>query len=230
MSSNKLAIIIPAYNEAEVIVDTLKDLRQYLQKTAIKADLIVIDDGSSDSTGKLALAHTDYLLTHRKNSGLGAALATGIEFVRRKGYDYLITFDSDGQHDPKDITKALAKLESGADVVVGSRFVGTYTDMPRGRKSLLFVSNLITFFFFGVYTSDSQSGFRGLSQRAIDSIRIKTNRMEVSSEFFGEVKRLGLKLAEIPIHIRYTAYSKRKGQTNAHGVGVLIKLLYSIFR
>jgi glycosyltransferase involved in cell wall biosynthesis len=228
---DKIAIIIPAYNEAEVIVSTLRDIRKLCNKNKLgKVDLIVVDDGSSDGSGKLALPHCDYLLTHRRNCGLGASLATGIEYARRKGYDYLITFDSDGQHDPRDIRKALTKMRSDYDIVIGSRFIGTYTDMPRGRRSLLFLSNIITYLFFGVWTTDSQSGFRGLSRRALDSIRIKSNRMEVSSEFFGEIKRIGLRFAEIPIHIRYTKYSLRKGQTNAHGAGVLVKLLYNIFR
>ena len=89
---------------------------------------------------------------------------------------------------------------------------------------------LITFLFFGVWTTDSQSGFRALSRRAIDSIVIRSNRMEVSSEFFGEVKRLGLRLVEIPIHIRYTTYSLKKGQKNSSGLSVLLKLLYILGR
>lgn len=227
---NKTTIIIPAYNESKVIEDTLFDIKQFCRNNNISIDLIVIDDGSTDSTGFLARKYADYLITHRRNCGLGASLATGIEFAKRSGYDSLVTFDSDGQHDPRDIKKALAKLQEGYDVIIGSRFVGTYTDMPKGRKTLLFLSNIITFLFFGVWTTDSQSGFRALSSRAINSLQINANRMEVSSEFFGEIKRLGLKFAEIPIHIRYTKYSLNKGQKNAHGMGVLVKLLYSVFR
>lgn len=228
-SQNKLLIIVPAYNEAKVIADTLKELRGTLSDSAIKADILVVDDGSTDGTGEAALPQCSYLLTHQQNCGLGAALGTGIEFARRRGYEYCVTFDSDGQHDGCDIGKALAKLERGHDVVIGSRFIGSHSGMPKLRRLILSLGNLITFIFFGIWTSDSQSGFRAFSRRAISSINIKSNRMEVSSEVFGEINRLGLKFCEIPIHIRYTDYSLSKGQTNLHGAGVLVKLLYKVF-
>lgn len=224
----KLAVIVPAYNEAPVIARCLSDLRSILIQKKIRADLVVIDDGSSDGTGEASLTHADFLLTHKKNCGLGAALATGIEFARRNDYDYCVTFDSDGQHDANDIPKAISKLESGYDVVIGSRFIGTHSGMPRSRRLVLFIGNLVTFLFFGIWTSDSQSGFRGLSKRAIQLINLKSNRMEVSSEFFGEIHRLGLKFTEIPIHIRYTPYSLKKGQKNSHSANVLLKLLYML--
>jgi len=226
----KTLIIVPAYNEAGVIVDTLTTLRASMYENIVVADILVVDDGSADNTGKLSLPLADFVLTHSRNCGLGAALATGIEFARRQGYDYCVTFDSDGQHDAGDIPKALTKLESGYDVVIGSRFIGTHSGMPKARRVVLFTSNLITFLFFGIWTSDSQSGFRGLSKKAIQSIAIKSNRMEVSSEFFGEIYRLGLNFAEIPIHIRYTPYSLKKGQKNSASASVLLKLIYMLTR
>jgi glycosyltransferase involved in cell wall biosynthesis len=229
LKNSKLLIIVPAYNESGIIAETLTTLRSSLRKAKVVADILVVDDGSTDSTGSIALPLATYLLTHGRNCGLGAALATGIEFAKREGYDYCITFDSDGQHDAGDIPRALAKLESGYDVVIGSRFIGTHSGMPKARRIVLFIGNLITFLFFGVWTSDSQSGFRGLSKRAIQSVAIKSNRMEVSSEFFGEIHRLGLKFTEIPIHIRYTTYSLKKGQKNSGSAKVLLKLLYRMF-
>lgn len=225
----KTLIIVPAYNESEVIATTLIDLKSTLSRAKIVADILVVDDGSSDGTGESAMKHCDYLLTHKQNCGLGAALGTGIEFAKRESYNYCVTFDSDGQHDGADIGKALAKLESGYDVVIGSRFIGSHSGMPRLRRIILFFGNLITFLFFGVWTTDSQSGFRGLSRRAIQSLSIKSNRMEVSSEFFGEIHRLKLKFCEIPIHIRYTPYSLSKGQKNTASASVLLKLLYMLF-
>lgn len=225
----KTLIIVPAYNEARVIVETLKNLRLSLAKDKLVADILVVDDGSTDETASLSLPVADFLLTHIRNCGLGAALATGIEFARREGYDYCVTFDSDGQHDAGDIKLALSKLEAGNDVVIGSRFIGTHSGMPRARRVVLFTSNLVTFLFFGVWTSDSQSGFRGLSKKAIQSLNIKSNRMEVSSEFFGEIHRLRLKFVEIPIHIRYTPYSLKKGQKNSQSASVLLKLIYRMF-
>ena len=225
--STRILIIIPAYNEAEVIAKTLSNLRHFCDNSGYRGiDFVVIDDGSSDQTGTIARDYADFVLTHRRNCGLGASLATGLAFAKRQAYDYCITFDSDGQHDPQDIKKALKSLESGNDVVIGSRFLGTVSGLPSLRRAILRLGNLVTWLFFGVWTSDSQSGFRGLSKSAIQLLDLKSNRMEVSSEFFGEIKRLGLKFAEIPIHIRYTAYSLRKGQKNLNSAKVLVKLLY----
>lgn len=225
----KNLIIVPAFNEATVIAKTLIDLRAKLKSDKVTADILVVDDGSNDGTGEVALKYADYILTHAHNCGLGASLATGIEFAKRGDYDTCVTFDSDGQHDAGDIVKTIAKLNAGYDVVIGSRFIGTHSGMPFIRRIILFFGNFITFMFFGVWTSDSQSGFRGLSKKAIHNIQIKSNRMEVSSEFFGEIHRLSLKMCEIPIHIRYTEYSLAKGQKNTASMGVLIKLLYKVF-
>lgn len=225
----KFAIIIPAYNEAKVIKTTLQSLCRDLAQQKISAQLIVVDDGSTDNTGNIALPYCDYLLSHRRNCGLGAALATGIEFAKRNSFDACVTFDADGQHDGKDISIALHTLNAGMDIVTGSRFLGSHSGMPPFRRLILLFGDLITFLFFGVWTTDSQSGFRALSHRAIQGLNLKSNRMEVSSEFFGEIKRLKLKYGEIPIHIRYTQYSLSKGQKNSSSANVLLKLLYRVF-
>lgn len=222
----KIAVIVPAYNEEPAITNTLRELRSYLGSERLDGDIVVVDDGSSDKTGEAAEKYCDYLLTHIRNCGLGAALATGIEFARRQGYQTCITFDSDGQHDVKDIQKALTRLQEGYDVVIGSRFLGTHSRMPKSRRIVLALSNIITLLFFGVRSTDSQSGFRALSKKAIDSIELKSNRMEVSSEFFGEISRLRLNYTEIPIHITYSDYSLSKGQSNSNSLNVLIKLIY----
>lgn len=224
-----LLIIVPAYNEAEVIADTIIGIRRALKANKLQTEILVVDDGSSDQTANLSFKHADYLVSHRVNRGLGAALMTGIEFAKRKGYDICVTFDSDGQHDPGDIAKAVRTIEKGYDIVIGSRFLGSHSNMPKMRRIILSLGNFITYLFFGVWTSDSQSGFRALSRKAIQSLVLKSNRMEVSSEFFAEIKRLNLKFAEIPIHINYTAYSLKKGQKNTASMSILIKLLYKVF-
>lgn len=228
--SNKLAIIIPAYNEGEVLGSTILSIRQVLKSLPIESLIIVVNDGSSDETGIVAKQYGDIVLTHRLNAGLGASLGTGIEYVKRHGFTSLITFDADGQHDPKDIVTAYQSLQSGNDVVIGSRFLGTHDQMPPLRRYVLYLSNLVTYLFFGVWTTDSQSGFRALGARAIRELHLVSNRMEVSSEFFAEIKRLKLRYSEIPIHVRYTPYSLSKGQANTAGFGVLLKLFYLLGR
>lgn len=227
---NKLAIIIPAYNEGQVLGSTISTVRKVLKTLPVDSEIIVVNDGSSDETGTVAKHSSDIILTHRHNAGLGASLGTGIEYAKRNGFTHLITFDADGQHNPKDIQTAYKSLTSGSDVVIGSRFIGSHEQMPPLRRYVLYLSNLVTYLFFGVWTTDSQSGFRALGARAIQDLRLVSNRMEVSSEFFAEIKRLKLRYSEIPIHVRYTKYSLSKGQGNTAGFGILLKLFYLLGR
>jgi glycosyltransferase involved in cell wall biosynthesis len=227
----KTLIIIPAYNEGPVLKDTLTALRHYGKINQLtQLTYIVINDGSTDHTQEVALEYADFVLTHRRNCGLGASLATGIEYAKNNHFDACITFDADGQHDPKDISSALKKLAAGYDVVIGSRFLGKATNLKPLRRLILYLSNIVTWVFFHIWTSDSQSGFRALSKHAISCLHLKSNRMEVSSEFFGEIGRCQLSFVEIPIHIRYTAYSLKKGQQNLQSAGVLLKLVYMLLR
>lgn len=223
-------IILPAFNEQTVLADTIKGVRQSLSKQKGKYKILVVNDGSKDETNQIALAHADLILTHRHNRGLGAALATGLMFAKRdQAVLAALTFDADGQHNARDIKAALNKIIEGYDVVVGSRFLQR-NDIPPFRKIILKFSNLITILFFGVRTTDSQSGFRAFSRRAIDNLELSSNRMEVSSEVFSEIRRHHLKYGEIPIHVSYTPYSLQKGQSNLNSMNILVKLFYILAR
>lgn len=226
----KRLVIVPAYNEGQVIFGTLKDLKEALRKEGA-FDIVVIDDGSRDNTSEQAKRVGVTVLRHRLNRGLGGALGTGLLYAKREGYDLAVTFDADGQHDPGDIRKAVEPIETGkADIVIGSRIQSQRGTMPWDRKLIIWASNLVTFILFGVWTSDSQSGFRAFSKKAINAIEIKTERMEVSSEIFSEARRHGLKVREVPIRVIYTPYSRRKGQTNLNALNVLFKLLVRLAR
>lgn len=223
----KSLIVIPAFNEQKTLADVLSDVIKN-----IPADVLVINDGSSDKTAEIAKKFRVFLATHVANRGLGAALGTGFEFSRRCNYDLLITFDADGQHRSSDALKLIQAIKSNkADVAIGSRLL-TGTSMPLDRKFLNFLSDLITYLFYGVWTTDSQSGLRAFNKKAINSINIKTDRMEVSSEFFKEIKRNKLRFIEVPIQAIYTPYSLSKGQDkkgnwNAFSIGV--KMLLRLF-
>lgn len=231
MPKTPVAIIIPAYNEAKVLKNTLKDVKATLAASSIAPTLIVINDGSTDQTQSIAEKYADVVLTHRVNRGLGAALSTGIEYVKRSDkFQHLVTFDSDGQHNSNDIIKAVKSLTGGFDVVIGSRFLHAKQQFPKMRKVVLKLSNFITYLFFQVWTTDSQSGFRALDAKAFHAITLHANRMEVSSEFFAEIKKHHLKFTEIPITVKYTDYSLAKGQSNLNSMRVLVKLLYKVFQ
>ena len=225
----KLVIILPAYNEAKVISQVLKDLKKNTQTLPVKTQIIVVNDGSTDQTAALAKKQSVLVLTHLLNRGYGAALQTGIEYARRIKADYAVTFDADGQHYPQDITKILTNLNQGFDIVIGSRFL-LKNKIPFLRRIILKIANLTTFIFFGTWVSDSQSGFRGFSHKALTKIKLSANRMEVSSELYGELKKHQLSYSEVPISVRYTSYSLSKGQQNFNSLNILLKLIYKLFR
>lgn len=223
----KLIIAIPAFNESKVIAGVIADV----QKLYPEAQIVVIDDGSSDTTATVASNHGALVLKHRMNRGLGGAIGTAILWAKRQGADALVTIDADGQHDPADIAKVLEPIQhSNEDVVVGSRMHSLTTSMPLDRKILNTLANGITWLFFGIATTDSQSGFRGFSKRALQQIRLRTQRMEVSSEIFAEVYRLKLNYAEVPIQVIYSEYSRAKGQSNSNSLSIIFRLMLRLFR
>lgn len=226
----KLTVIIPAYNEERVITKVLTDLKKVLQKFG-EYEIVVIDDGSSDKTGALARKQGATVLRHLINRGLGGALGTGLAFTKRKNAQLVVTMDADGQHDPKDLKKVIKPIiQANADVVIGSRLLKGTSRIPLDRLAVLKASNLLTQLLYSIKTSDSQSGFRAFSKKAISEIKIITQEMEVSTELFSEIKRLKLRLSEVPIKVIYTPYSKGKGQSNLNAVSVVARLILRLAR
>lgn len=225
----KLCVILPAYNEGEVIADVLDGVKREVQKIEnIKVKLVVIDDGSTDKTALIAEKKGAEVLKHIINRGLGGALKTGLEYAKLKNQDMVVTMDSDGQHNPGDIKKLINPIiNKKADVVIGIRQKKL---MPWDRKIITWFSSWLTFFFFKIYFSDTQSGFRVFNKKAIQNIKLKTQQMEVSSEFFAEIKKHRLRLKELPIKVIYTQYSRAKGQKNLNAFNVLLKLVLRLGR
>lgn len=226
-----LLIILPAYNEASMIGSVLKELNAHISTLDnVNASIIVVDDGSCDGTVEVVKSLKIKLLRHVINRGLGGALATGLEYAKRNNYDIALTMDSDGQHDIEDIIPGIKPiLIDKADVVIGSRMLGQ-KGMPWDRVIINNISNIITWLLFKQWTTDSQSGFRVFNKKALQKIQLKTQGMEVSSEFFTEIKRHKLQFVEVPIKVKYTEYSRQKGQTNLNSVRIGWKLLLRLFR
>ena len=216
----KALLLIPAFNESQVLGRVIRSVKQTL-----KIDILVVDDGSVDATAQVAKLNKVKLIRHIINRGLGAALATGIDYALKNGYAYVITFDSDGQHEASDIPIIIKTLISDkADVVIGSRLLNG-KNMPILRKLINILSNFATYLLYGIWTSDSQSGFRGFNRRALEVIQIRSQRMEVSTEIFGEIQKHNLRVKEIPVRAKYTPYSVAKGQPISNAGNVLWKLL-----
>ena len=233
MIHDSLLIIVPAYNEGKVIKKTLQDLKKELKKLKnYQSQILVVDDGSHDHTLQEVkkVKGSIKAVSHRLNRGLGGALGTGLEYAKRNKFNFALTFDSDGQHFHQDIPIALKTLtQTKSNVGIGSRLLQK-NQIPFDRQIIIRLSNLLTWLLFGIHSSDTLSGFRIFDQKAIQTINLRTERMEVSNEFFAEINRHQLKLCHFPINVRYTDYSRAKGQTNLNSLSVVYKLLLRLFR
>ena len=225
---HRLIVVIPAYNEEPMVGSTVAGVKVQLEQpplAGLSSEVIVVDDGSSDSTFQIARDTGVTILRHEANLGLGAALRTGLKAALRHEATIAITFDADGQHDPRDIPRIISPLlDNTADAVIGSRLLHA-TRIPLDRRAVLWGANVLTWLLFGVWTTDSQSGLRALSRRALASIHLCTNRMEVSSEIIAEIGRAGLRFVEVPIKPIYTQYSMGKGQTTWDCLGLASRLV-----
>lgn len=220
-----LTIIIPAFNEQKTLPGVLKLIPKKIKHVS-KIQIVVIDDGSVDLTSKVAVNRA-FVVRHIINRGLGAAITTGFRIAKKNKSDCAVTIDADGQHDPKYIPLFVDKvINEKFDVVVGSRLLSKKNSgMPLTRKFVNRMANIITWIITGFWTTDSQSGFRAFSKKAIENINLTTQRMEVSSEVFREIKKNNFKYCEVPIKSIYTDYSLKKGQSIFNAPNVFFKLL-----
>jgi glycosyltransferase involved in cell wall biosynthesis len=218
--------VIPAYNEERCIGSVV--LRTRAQVDAV----VVVDDGSTDATAQIAEAGGAIVVRHERNHGKGAALNTGFRKARELGPHAVVLLDADGQHLPQELPAVLAPvLSDEADIVVGSRYIGSGngrgrsngTRVPRHRVVGHWAFTLLTNITSGVRVSDSQSGFRALSARAIDALCFSSEGFSVESEMQFLARELGLRVVEVPISADYAGKAKRP--VIAHGLLVLNGLL-----
>ncbi len=196
--------VIPAYNEEKMIGSVIERLLPAV------SNIVVVDDCSRDATREIAERAGAIALRHRLNRGQGASLQTGMTYALMHGADIIIHFDADGQHCVEDIPSLLGPLRAGVcDVVLGSRFLrfDTQQSIPITRKLLLQGGILFTTLFSGIRLTDTHNGLRAFSRSAALRIRITENQMAHASEILHEIVRLKLRTVEIPVTIRYTAYS-----------------------
>lgn len=213
---NSIVAVIPAYNEELVIGSVVLRARRCAET------VIVIDDGSKDSTAEIArLAGADVIVMPQ-NSGKAAALMAGFERAREYSADAVVMIDADGQHNPEEIMAVAAPVLAGeADLVIGSRFIGEKADIPIYRRFGQEVLTLCTNASSTCRTTDSQSGFRALSRRAMANLDFASEGYSVESDMIAHFASRGLVIEEVPISVRYDVPHKHKKNPVSHGLGVL---------
>lgn len=216
-------IVIPAFNETEVIRETVKPLLG-------KYEVVVVDDGSDNDMFQYLKGIPIHYLRHSQNLGQGAALQTGVEYSLEQGAEYIVHFDADGQHDFREIPKFLEPLEAGeVDVCLGSRFLESKNieAIPKARRTVLKMAIRFNNFVTGLKLTDAHNGFRAFRSEAARKVVITQNRMSHATEIISLIKEADLRFKEISTHVQYTDYSISKGQQSLNSINIVIELIIS---
>ncbi|MGH3542233.1 MAG: glycosyltransferase family 2 protein [Mycobacterium sp.] len=210
-------IVVPAFNEAGVIGDVIADLRSVFEH------VVCVDDGSGDDTGEIALRAGAHLVRHPVNLGQGAAIQTGIEYARRQpDAQVFATFDGDGQHRVKDVVAMIDRLAADdVDVVIGTRFGPGVGRPPLLKHVVLRTAAWLSPRGRRLGLTDTNNGLRAFNKTVADGLDITMSGMSHATEFIMLVAENRWRVAEEPVEVLYTEYSKSKGQPLLNGVNII---------
>jgi glycosyltransferase involved in cell wall biosynthesis len=219
----KISVVVPVYNERGTVALLLERVREALRGR--EAEIVVVDDGSTDGTREvLRRIEGIRLIEHERNQGKGAALRTG--FAAATG-EVVIVQDADLEYDPREYPKLLEPIEDGrADVVYGSRFLG-------GPHRVLFfwhfVANMLLTLLSNMLTnlnlSDMETGYKVFRAEVLKKIRIRSNRFDFEPEITAKVAKLGCRIYEVPISYSGRTYEEGKKIGFRDGLSALWTIL-----
>jgi len=215
-------LVVPLFNESTVIGDVVRDA------VAVFPNVVCVDDGSTDDSARIAHEAGAHVVRHPLNLGQGAALQTGFDYASHQdGCRYVLTFDSDGQHQIADAAAMVRRLRTeDIDVVLGSRFLDGRTNFSPLKRFVLRLAVAFTNLTTGVKLTDAHNGLRAFRVEPLRAIRLRQNRMAHASELITQIARLKLRYVEEPVHIIYTDYSRAKGQSLWNSVNILVELFF----
>ncbi|HIH97015.1 MAG TPA: glycosyltransferase family 2 protein [Thermoplasmata archaeon] len=204
MSTQSLAII-PAFNEEKSIAIIVQETKKYVDQ------VLVVDDHSTDNTGKVAKLHGATVIYHSRNKGVGAAMKTGIAYAKKLKPNIVITIDADGQHRPKDIPRLTQPIIAGeADFVLGSRFLdGQSMNMSQIKKVGNMLITFITSLLAGVKLTDTQTGFRAFNRKVLLSLDLVSD-FTYTQEMILVICYRGFRCAEVPVQMCPRKYGRSK--------------------
>jgi glycosyltransferase involved in cell wall biosynthesis len=215
-----IIIGMPAYNEAKYIGSLVLRARRFAD------EVVVVDDGSTDPTTSIALLAGATVVRHEHNQGYGSTVRTLLNEAKKRDASILVVLDADSQHNPDEIPRLVEGIKSGADIVIGSREmqknkIAGYRRL--GQKVLSRMTGVAS----RLHLTDTESGFRAYSRKAIDTLELKETGMAVSSEIISAAASKGLEIAEVPISVDYTEDGSTLHPVK-HGLGVLNRILVMI--
>ena len=223
-SQKRTIAVIPCCNEESTIGSVVLKTKRFVN------EVLVIDDGSSDETKKIAKEAGAIVISHRKNRGKGAAIRTGFQYALENDFDYVVTIDGDGQHNPVEIPDLLGNvMNNGNDISIGYR-VGNFTEMPMWRRVGKRVLDYTTSMGTGGFVTDSQCGFRAFNKKAVESIapELKGDAFSVESEQLIKAHELGLKVVNTNVTCKYKDLETSTKNPASHGLSVLGYVIWVI--
>jgi len=229
-----IAILLPAFDESDALVTTLRALRERAAEPG-GVTVVLVDDGSEVPIDGASLpsptpAFRIVLARHVVNLGQGAALETARQVALRVAPDATayVTMDSDGQHSVDDAFALARAIDEGADCAFGNRFLGD-SNVPPVRRVVLTGARWFERALTGLRLQDAHNGLRAFSRRALEAIVLRQNRMAHATEIKLRVSRVSrtsaLRVVEVPVSVRYTAESLRKGQRSTGAALILRDLV-----
>jgi len=216
--------LVPCYNEEATIGSIVLKSKRYVD------EVLVVDDGSADDTAKIAMDAGAVVISHKTNCGKSKAIKTGFEYAMRRNFDYVVTIDGDGQHNPAEISVILGHLmNNGHDISIGLRS-GNGTEMPFWRKIGKRTLDYATSFGNGGYVTDSQCGFRAFNKKAIKSItpRLNGGDFSVESEQLIKAHELGLEVTHTNVTCKYKNLDTSTKNPTSHGISVLSYVIWLV--
>jgi len=223
-TTTRTTVLIPAFNEHATIRKTVADVLAVLDESD---QVLVIDDGSTDDTAQLAYEAGATVLRLDSNRGKGVALREG--FKRADGR-YVVTIDADGQDDPSELPLLVLAVENGADLAIGSRFLGRFHP-----KAISRLNRLATHFFNGLINTlyraritDSQAGFRCFRRELVEKLVLNSSEYEIETEMLVKALRAGATVVDIPVK----RFARGGGATSfsrvRHGLRILATILRNL--
>ena len=222
----KVVVTIPAFNEEKTIAKVVKNIKEIMSRTNYASHVLVVDDGSSDNTAKVAKAAGAIVYSHPKNYGLAETFRTEISKSFGLKPDIIVHIDADSQYQPKEIPKLLEEIKKGNDLVLGSRFKGRIEEMPLIKRLGNIAFSKVLSQIVGLKISDAQTGFRAFTREVAESIEITSNHTYTQEQIIRAVRNK-FRINEVPIY-----FAKRDGKSRliSNPLGYAVRAWINIIR
>ena len=223
-----VTVIIPAYNEEKTIGDVISNTAEIMDGLDVPYEIIVVNDGSTDKTGLVASTYKATVLTNKVNRGKGYSLRRALKHAQG---DIIVTIDSDGEHKPKEIPDLIEPLHNGTDIVAGSRFLGSQSQVTTKLNVMgNFLFNTAIMTLTGQRVTDSQTGFRAIKRNVLEQLNLESDGYEIETEITVKGLKNGFVFEEKPISCERRKYNISKLKVLSDGAKILKTIIRSNFQ